>query len=120
MAGVKGRSGGKRLGAGRKAKPKAPKAQVETVDATGEASPEPQQLPTTDDPLVFLMAVQNDPMTDIRTRVRAAIAAVQYKHTKRGDGGKKDDQADKAKKVAVGRFGPAAPPKLVVNNRGKS
>lgn len=46
-------------------------------------------------------------------QVRAAIAAVQYTHTKRGDGGKKDEQDAKAKK-AHGRFGAAAaPPRLV-------
>jgi hypothetical protein len=49
-------------------------------------------------------------------QVRAAIAAVQYTHTKRGDGGKKDEAADKAKKVAAGRFAPRVAPKLVVNN----
>lgn len=50
-------------------------------------------------------------------QVRAAIAAVQYTHTKRHDGGKKDDAADKAKRVADGRFAPSAAPQLVVNNR---
>ena len=46
-------------------------------------------------------------------QVRAAIAAVQYTHTKRGDGGKKDEAAEKAKKVAA-KFKPtAAPLKLV-------
>ena len=47
-------------------------------------------------------------------QVRAAIAAVQYTHTKKGDGGKKDEAADKAKKAAAGKFAPtAAPLKLV-------
>ena len=50
-------------------------------------------------------------------QVRAAIAAVQYTHTKRADGGKKEEQAEKAKMVAGGKFAAAAPPKLVVNNR---
>ena len=50
-------------------------------------------------------------------QVRAAIAAVQYTHTKRADGGKKEEQAEKAKRVAGGKFAAAAPPKLVVNNR---
>mgnify|MGYP007122135993 FL=1 len=43
-------------------------------------------------------------------QVRAAIAAVQYTHTKRGDGGKRDEEADRAKKVAAGKFGAAPPP----------
>jgi len=50
-------------------------------------------------------------------QVRAAIAAVQYTHTKRHDGGKKDDAADKAKRAAAGRFAAGAAPQLVVNNR---
>jgi len=46
-------------------------------------------------------------------QVRAAIAAVQYTHTKRHDGGMKDEVAAKAAKVA-GKFKPtAAPLKLV-------
>lgn len=49
-------------------------------------------------------------------QVRAAIAAVQYTHTKRESGGKRDEQQGKAEKVAGGRFKAAAPPKLVVSN----
>lgn len=50
-------------------------------------------------------------------QVRAAIAAVQYTHTKKGDGGKKEEQASKAQKAATGKFASAPPPKLVVNNK---
>lgn len=50
-------------------------------------------------------------------QVRAAIAAVQYTHVKKGDGGKKDDQAEKAKDAAAGRFGPAKPPLKIVGSR---
>ncbi|KVO11727.1 hypothetical protein WJ73_19450 [Burkholderia ubonensis] len=45
-------------------------------------------------------------------QVRAAIAAVQYTHTKKGDGGKKEERAGAAKKVAS-KFAPSAPPRLV-------
>ena len=45
-------------------------------------------------------------------QVRAAIAAVQYTHTKRGDGGKKEEAAERAGKAAS-RFATAAPPRLV-------
>lgn len=38
-------------------------------------------------------------------QVRAAIAAVQYTHTKKGDGGKKEQQAEAAKQAGTGRFG---------------
>lgn len=47
-------------------------------------------------------------------QVRAAIAAVQYTHAKKGDGGKKEEQAGKAKKAAGGKFATAAPPLKLV------
>jgi hypothetical protein len=50
-------------------------------------------------------------------QVRAAIAAVQYTHTRRSDGGKKEAKKEKAVQVAGGRFAPPAPPRLVVNNK---
>lgn len=104
MAGVKGRSGGARPGAGRKPKPKP------------EAPPlVPQSAEL--DMLQFLQAVALGLVEARPIQVRAAIAAVQYTHTKQGDGGKKDQQAEKAKKASTGKFASAAPPKLVVNNK---
>lgn len=89
------------------------KPPAESANGAAKAG-EPAPLPVTDEPLTFLLAVQNDGTIDIRQRVRAAIAAAQYKHTKRGDGGKKDDDAARAKKAAGGKFAPAsAPLKLV-------
>jgi phage terminase small subunit len=64
-------------------------------------------------PLSFLEAVMNNPQADIKVRVRAAIAAAQYVHTKTHDGGKKEEAAGKAKRAAAGRFAPKAPPRLV-------
>lgn len=101
MAGVKGRSGGARPGAGRK--PKKPEPPV--VIEQGER-----------DMLKLLQDVALGLVPATSIQVRAAIAAVQYTHTKRADGGKKEEQAEKAKKVAGGKFAAAAPPKLVVNN----
>ena len=98
MAGQPGRSGGKRPGAGRKPAP-----------------PPDLSVGQTDDALQFLLAVMNDPEAPLAHRVRSAVAAVQYQHTKRGDGGKKDEAADKAKKAAGGKFGPAKPPLKLVN-----
>lgn len=49
-------------------------------------------------------------------QVRAAIAAVQYTHTRRADGGKKEEVAEKAAKTAVGRFGAASAPLKLVGN----
>lgn len=51
-------------------------------------------------------------------QVRAAIAAVQYTHTKKGDGGKKEEQGAAAKRAA-NRFAPSAPPKLAAANGKK-
>lgn len=99
MAGVKGRSGGSRPNAGRKAAPKEKPTEIKGRDML-------QMLQD-----VALGFVEATPL-----QVRAAIAAVQYTHAKRGEGGKKDDDAAKAKKAA-GKFSTSAPPKLVVNNR---
>lgn len=94
MAGVKGRSGGARPGSGRKPKPK---------------------LPAADTPIAFLLSVMNDPNQDPRLRVRAAITAAQYEHTKKADGGKREELA-KAAEEAARKFAPPSPPKLVVSN----
>lgn len=104
MAGVKGKSGGPRAnsggarpGAGRKPKPK----------------PEPVKAPGLE-PLAFLEGVMRGEIEATPLQVRSAIAAAQYRHMKKGDGGKKDEQAEGAKAAAAGRFGArSAPLKLV-------
>lgn len=74
--------------------------------------------PVTDDPLEYLKAVMNDPDAAPTSRLRAAIAAAQYTHAKKGEGGKKEDAQEKAARVAeAGKFAPASGPRLVVNNR---
>ena len=102
MAGVKGRSGGARPGAGRKPKP-----------------PGKLDVPAGLEPLAFLEAVMNDPLADPKLRVRAAIAAAQYRHAKKGEGGKKDERKERADKAGRGRFAPPAGPRLAVVNGGK-
>lgn len=103
MAGVKGKSGGARPnsggarpGAGRKPKQKPEAPLIEEHDM-----------------LKILQDIARGVIPATSIQVRAAIAAVQYTHVKKGDGGKKDDQADKAKAVAAGRFSAAEPPRLV-------
>lgn len=112
MAGVKGRSGGPRQnsggarqGSGRKPKPKEPQ--------------QPPQVVVSRDPLDFLLDVMQGTVVPTREQLRAAIAATQYKHPKKGDAGKKDDAAEAAKKAASGKFSAAAPPKLVASNGRK-
>ena len=116
MAGVKGRSGGARPGAGRKPQPKAPPPPPVVVEVPPEVE---QQRPDASEPKDMLEYLQDVALGRIATtplQLRAAIAAVQYTHTKRHDGGKKEERADAAKKAAGGRFAPKAPPKLVVSN----
>lgn len=106
MAGVKGKSGGPRVnaggarpGAGRKPKPKPEPVVIESAGR---------------DMLKLLQDVALGLTEASPIQVRAAIAAVQYTHTKKGDGGKKDETADKAKKAAGGKFAAAAPPLKLV------
>ncbi len=95
MAGVKGRSGGKRPGAGRK--------------------PKPPAVADHDDPLVFLKAVWKGELVASPAQVRAATAALPFTHQKLGEGGKKEGASRRAEKASGGRFGAAAPPRLVAS-----
>jgi phage terminase small subunit len=95
MAGVKGKSGGVRPGAGRK-----PAQKPETV------------VSQVRDPLDFLLDVMQGLIEPTNAQLRAAAAAAQYTHAKKGEGGKKEQQAEAAKKVAS-KFSSSAPPRLV-------
>jgi phage terminase small subunit len=104
MAGVKGRSGGarpntggKRPGSGRPKKEDAP------IAVTAQ-----------DDPIDFLRSIMNNVEIDGRLRVDAAKALMPYLHQRKGDKGKKEERAEKAKAVSSGRFAPAAPPSKIV------
>lgn len=96
MAGVKGRSGGARAGAGRP--PKEP-PQIDVHDTTG-------------DPLKFLEGLMDDPSADPRMRLDAAKALMPFKYQKLGEGGKKEKRQGDAEKAAS-RFRSAEAPKLV-------
>lgn len=124
-------SGGRRPGAGRpKGATKVKKAAdiaalvVETMAKQAKApgkAPEPllppPELPPAltrhyDDPLDFLTAVMNEPQIPMITRQDAAKALMPYKHAKKGETGKKEAAAAKAKETGASRFGAAAPPPL--------
>lgn len=118
MAGVKGKSGGARAnsggaraGAGRKPKPKSEES------ANKQAKPPTLEVPECD-MLTLLKDIALGRIEASAGQIRAAIAAVQYTHVKRADGGKKEEQQDAAKKVAS-RFSSSAPPKLVAANGRK-
>ena len=100
MAGVKGRSGGQRMGAGR------PKNEAVKLN-----------LPASTDPQAFLLAVMNDTGSDAKLRVDAAKALMPFIHAKKGEGGKKEEAANAAKKAGTGKFKPGSPPRLVANNQ---
>ncbi len=87
-----GRSGGARPGAGRKPK-------------------EPAEADY-DDPLEFLRAVMRGTVDPSPAQLKAAIAATQYVHAKKGEGGKREDTQREAERAAGGKFAAAAPPKL--------
>lgn len=70
-------------------------------------------IPPTADPIEFLTTIMNEPAADLRFRIDAAKAMLPFKHQKLGEGGKKDQKQDAAKKVGAGKFAAAAPPKLV-------
>lgn len=106
MAGVKGRSGGARPNSG--PKPKEP-VKLDIPVPVGETLAHK-------DPKVFLLALMNDLEADVKLRADAAKALMPFMHSKLGEGGKKDQRQDAAKKVAGGKFAAAAPPKLVVSN----
>ena len=95
--GPRANSGGARAGAGRPRKP-----------------PVLLELPTVNDPLVFLLAVMNDSTIDISIRVEAAKVLMPYHHAKRVDAGVRDEKQLAAKKAATGKFSAAAPPLRVI------
>ena len=93
MAGVKGMKGGggARPGAGRKPRPKPEGMQpAPVVIEQGER-----------DMLKLLQDVALGLVEATPTQVRAAIAAVQYTHTKRADGGKQRKHAKSWRKIGV-------------------
>jgi phage terminase small subunit len=64
------------------------------------------------DPKDFLMAAMNDFELEPKHRIDCAKSLMPFKHKKLGEGGKKEETEEAAKKAA-GRFSPGAPPKLV-------
>ena len=97
MAGVKGRSGGKREGAG--AKPKATDLSVATRD-----------------PLVFLLDVMEGRIDPSPSQLKAAVAAARFLHAPKAEVGKKEGRDAEARDVVAGRFAPGRAPQLATVN----
>jgi hypothetical protein len=109
--------GGARPGAGR---PKGTRKSKSKVAATERALTQGKtETKTFADALEFAMATINDPTADLDGKIRLAIAAMPFQHPKIADvkASKKDAQHQAAKEASKGKFAPAAPPKLVVNNK---
>lgn len=68
-------------------------------------------------PLDWMLKVIRDKDTEALRRDRMAIAAAPYLHPKVDVAGKKEQKNAAAKVAETGKFAPAAPPKLVINNR---
>lgn len=101
MAGVKGKCGGPRANSGG-ARPGA-----------GRPKKQPAVIPDGVDMLALLKDIALGRVEATALQVRAAAAAVQYTHAKMGEGGKKDQAADAAKKAASKFAATPAPLKLV-------
>lgn len=65
------------------------------------------------DPLQYMLAVMNNPNATPDRRDKMATAAAPYVHAKKGEGGKKDERQDAAKKASKGKFAAIQPPRLV-------
>lgn len=57
------------------------------------------------DPRAFLLAAMNDALLEPKLRIDAAKALMPFEFAKKGESGKKEQQADAAKQAGAGRFG---------------
>ena len=107
--------GGARAGAGRKAGYKAPTIRRINVDEImDKVGTGPDKMP-----LPFLLAMMHAPDDigiKLSERIQCAMAAAPYCHARKGDGvgGKKEEQAGKAKQAGAGKFAPGRPPIALV------
>lgn len=101
MAGVKGRSGGKRPGAGRKRQP--------ATEITPEAAKTVDGEPLDPRPTLELVALGHLEVSP--QQFKALTALLPYVHAKRGEGGKKEKRQEDAEKPDE-LFAAMAPPKL--------
>lgn len=73
--------------------------------------PVPEQYADVDF-LEFLRLVALGKIDATPAQIKAATAGVQYTHRKMGEGGKKEQQGDKAKEASKGKFGAGPAPAL--------
>ena len=85
MTEPKSKRGGSRPGAGR------PKSKPQLVS-----------IPETNDPLVFLAQLMNNPLADVKLRLDAAKALMPYAHIRKDAVGSKQAAADLARTIEIG------------------
>lgn len=92
------------------------KLAAELAAAVIEEKPPEIITPDTEklDPLDYMLQILNDPKADPELRARMAIAAAPFIHPRKGDGGAKNDKADRAKVAGAGKFAPSKPPLKMV------
>lgn len=71
-------------------------------------------LPSTQDPLEWLLALMNEPRAKVFDRRNAAQTAVPYIHGKKAEAGKKEQKAEAAKEAGKGKYSQSKPPLTVV------
>lgn len=109
MAGVAGKSGGRRANTGG-ARPGAGRKKKESTNIDS-------LLKNKDDPKLFLINAMNNVGLDDRLRIDAAKSLMPFMYVKKGEGGKKDERQEAAKSAGRGKFQATAAPRLVVNNK---
>ena len=67
-------------------------------------------------PLQYMLREMNYRRNDPNRRDKMAVAAAPFVHVKAGEVGKKGEREEAAKKAGAGKFGAAAPPRLVASN----
>lgn len=89
-------------------------------EPTGEANPKENKMDRVvqDEenlmPLDLMLMIMRDPCEDMDRRVRMAIAAAPFVHTRKDESGKKKEKELKAKTAGEGKFAPGRPPLSMV------
>ncbi|MFV3286892.1 terminase small subunit [Pseudomonas sp. NY15356] len=95
-------------------KPKADESAGEPVELNEADGEFLSCLPSTQDPLEWLLALMNEPRAKVFDRRNAAQTAVPYIHGKKAEAGKKEQKAEAAKEAGKGRYAQGKPPLSVV------
>ena len=99
---------------GRGRKPKSEEASGDQVEANESDGEFLSCLPSTQDPLEWLLALMNEPRAKVFDRRNAAQTAVPYVHGKKAEAGKKEQKAEAAKEAGKGKYSQSKPPLTVV------